>query len=137
MSDINEKVRRLIAKAKETGDADLLDLAMDLLDQVPVETPEPTPVKTVQKVDDQFAEFSMNKVNDKLPKPVEVKSRTNTFVDDGSEHSDVITPEIARAERRRPAFKKTEQTCSRCSKIVEVHPQHAREFFVCDRCLRR
>ncbi len=32
MSDIKEKIRRLIDKAKESGDVDLLDLAMDLLD---------------------------------------------------------------------------------------------------------
>ena len=94
------------------------------------------PVQPVQKVDEQFSEFSMNKVNDKLPRPVERKQRVNQFVDDGSEHNDITTPKVSRTERRRPAFKKTEQTCSRCGKIVEVHPQHAREFFVCDRCLR-
>ena len=36
MSELKDKVRRLIDKAKESGDVDLLDLAMDLLDQIPV-----------------------------------------------------------------------------------------------------
>lgn len=98
---------------------------------------EPEEKQPVQKVDEQFSEFSMNKINNKQPRPVERKQRVNQFVDDGSEHNDIATPEVSRTERRRPTFKKAEQTCSRCSKVVEVHPQHAREFFVCDRCLRR
>ena len=47
------------------------------------------------------------------------------------------TPEAPLTERRRPKFKKVSQFCERCKTTFEVHPQFARDFFVCDKCLRR
>lgn len=128
MSSIQEKVKRLIAKAKETGDADLLDLAMELLDQP---TPQPPPPSLENAAEQQ--EFSMKKVSSRSVQG----GQANKFVDDGSEHKDVETPSVQLTERRRNPFKKVEQTCSTCGKKVEVHPQFAREFFKCDRCMRR
>jgi len=116
---------------------------MELLDEIPV--PEPSfPsanqefVEAKSKVNtSDFEEFSMNKVNDKISRPVEVKTRKNEFVDNGSEHKDVETPVVQLTERRRQPFKKVEQTCTSCNRTVEVHPQFARDFFKCDRCMRR
>ena len=135
MSDLKQKIRKLIDKSKESGDPDLLDLAMDLLDQIPADPPELQMQKAAVK---QGEDFAMNSAT-KISKPVSVEQRQNKFVDDGTEHKDEAnkTPEIKATERRRPTFKKVDQTCTRCSKSVEVHPQHAREFYVCDRCLRR
>lgn len=133
MSDIKEKIRKLITKAKESGDTDLLDLAMDLMDQIPANE---EPVEVKSRHPNGYEEFAMNQVNSKQPKPVQVKKRENKFKDTG-EHKDIETPTVQLTERRRPAFKKVDQTCSRCSRSVEVHPQHVREFYVCDRCLRR
>jgi hypothetical protein len=142
MSDLNDKVKRLIAKAKETGDMDLLELATDLLDAETGNNGQ-DPIKKARnsvnaRINKEFPEFAMN-ADDKMPRPVEVKPRENQFVDNGEEFKDGdnATPQVQLTERRRPAFKKVEQTCSRCSKTVEVHPQHAREFYVCDKCLRR
>jgi hypothetical protein len=125
----------LVSKLLDVLSPEQKQLLLDSLERD--ETKNEPEQKPVQKVDDQFAEFSMNKVNDKQPRPVEVKKRLNEFVDDGTEHSDVVTPKTSVSERRRPAFKKVDQTCTRCSKVKQVHPQHAREFYVCDRCLRR
>jgi hypothetical protein len=141
MSDIKEKVRRLIDKAKESGDVDLLDLAMDLLDQVPVTVAETNQVsnreKEVPRDPVSGGEFRMN-AETKNPKPLEVRQRENLYQDTG-EHKDKNnkTPEIELTERRRPSFKKVEQTCQRCTKSVLVNPSFARDFFTCDSCLRR
>lgn len=71
--------------------------------------------------------------------PVTEGKRFNKFQDSGTDHKDEAntTPNVELTERRRPGFKRVEQTCNRCSKSVEVHPQHVRDFFVCDSCLRR
>ena len=70
--------------------------------------------------------------------PVNKMPRENKFVDTG-EHKDDnnITPFIEATERKRPAFKKITQTCTRCSSVCETHPQFKRDFYICDRCLKR
>jgi hypothetical protein len=145
MSELKDKVRRLIAKAKESGDVDLLDLAMDLLDQVPVEQdlekyvefPSNETQTEVPRDPVSGGEFRMN-ADTKTRKPLEVKKRPNLYEDNG-EHRDQanVTPEVELTERRRPAFQKVEQTCQRCNKVVKVNPSFARDFFTCDSCLRR
>lgn len=71
--------------------------------------------------------------------PVNKASRENKFVDHRVEHKDEqnVTPKVELTERRRPAFKKISQTCTRCGTGVETHPQFKRDFFVCDKCLKR
>lgn len=83
--------------------------------------------------------FVMKQETNKVRKtPVTEGKRFNKFVDSG-EHRDEVnqTPVVKPTERRRPSFQLVEQTCMRCSKKVQVHPQHSREFYVCDSCLRR
>lgn len=94
------------------------------------------PPKQTQNHDDIFV---MKEKPKTTRRPVTDGKRYNQFTDAGTEHKDEAnsTPSIELTERRRPSFKKVAQTCSRCSKSVEVHPQHARDFFVCDSCLRR
>lgn len=76
------------------------------------------------------------------PKPsstqVEVKQRVNLFSDDGTEHKDEQnkTPDVTPTERKRKPAKMVSQFCAACNSSVEVHPQHARDFFTCDKCLR-
>lgn len=83
--------------------------------------------------------FVMKQETSKVRKsPVTEGKRFNKFTDSG-EHRDEAnkTPPVKLTERRRPSFQLVEQTCTRCSKKVQVHPQHARDFYVCDSCLRR
>tara|TARA_Y100000385_G_scaffold264323_1_gene297595 strand:+ start:774 stop:1196 length:423 start_codon:yes stop_codon:yes gene_type:complete len=140
MSELKDKVRRLIDKAKESGDVDLLDLAMDLLDQIPVpevEFPSNETQAEVPRDPVSGGEFRMN-AEAKGRRPLEVKKRENLYQDTG-EHKDKNnqTPQVELTERRRPVFKKVDQTCQRCNKVVKVNPSFARDFFTCDSCLRR
>jgi hypothetical protein len=83
--------------------------------------------------------FVMNNKPKVAKTPVNQNQRFNSFTDDGSEHKDQYnqTPRTPLTERRRPSFKPVEQTCNRCNKTVQVHPQYVRDFFVCDSCLRK
>tara|TARA_R100000008_G_C3587289_1_gene173520 strand:- start:6891 stop:7304 length:414 start_codon:yes stop_codon:yes gene_type:complete len=71
--------------------------------------------------------------------PVNEMPRFNKFVDDGTEHKDKQneTPSLSLTERKRPPFKKVSQLCSRCNQTFDVHPQFARDFYICDKCLKR
>ena len=99
----------------------------------------PEEAKPPENVNRDVDDFTMTR--DK-PKPsstqVEVKQRVNLFTDDGTEHKDELnkTPEIAPTERKRKPVKMVSQFCAACNSSVEVHPQHARDFFTCDKCLR-
>ncbi len=134
MSELTEKVKRLIQRAKDTGDMELLELATDMLD-----TEQEKLTETSTKTDGKFEEFAMSQNNDKFPKPVDTKKPRPNLYQDKGEHKDSIhkTPSVELTERRRPSFKKVNQTCQRCSKVVKVSPSFARDFFTCDSCLRR
>jgi len=71
--------------------------------------------------------------------PVNEMPRFNKFTDDGAEHKDDqnTTPNVELTERSRKPFKTIKQTCTRCDKTLETHPQFHREFYICDRCLKR
>ena len=99
----------------------------------------PKEAKPPESVNRDVDDFTMTR--DK-PKPsstqVEVKQRVNLFTDDGTEHRDEQnkTPDITPTERKRKPVKMVSQFCAACNSSVEVHPQHARDFFTCDKCLR-
>ena len=68
--------------------------------------------------------------------PVTQGERKNTFVDDLTEHKDVITPTTSSpTERKRVPAQNVEQTCESCKKTFTVSPAHARDFYTCDGCL--
>lgn len=136
-----DKIKKLLKKAKEEGDIDMIELAMELLDEIPVAeaTTVAAPEVDRSKLPSKFSEFSMNKINNVSQPVVTPPGRVNKFVDNGTEHKDPMneTPEITRTERSRPKFSKVVQVCTRCNKEVEIHPSFKRDFFVCDKCLRR
>ncbi len=141
MAELKEKIKKLITKAKESGDGDLLELAIELLDEIPA--PEDTTTVATEadksRLPSKFSEFSMNKTPNTEQSVVTPPGRVNKFVDDGREHKDKMntTPDVAITERSRPKFQKVIQLCTRCDKKFEVHPSFVRDFFVCDKCLRR
>lgn len=84
--------------------------------------------------------FAMNGSSKMKQIKKEISVSTNKFADDGSMHKDEVnqTPEIKLTDKgSRKKFQKVEQNCSRCSKSFLVHPQHARDNFACDNCLKR
>jgi hypothetical protein len=105
--------------------------------------PEPEP-KTKPTPKTQDGSFTTSIKKDKqegeiFGVPVTEMPRFNKFEDDGSDHKDKqnATPDVELTERRRPPFKKITQTCTRCDNTVETHPQFYREFYICDRCLKK
>ena len=160
-----ENAKKLLRKAIELEDEELIDMASQALsavygqrDSEDIKSTEPEPVKNdpldkhvmpnitkdifnENKADtDGDCIFKIRDENDKSSNrggiPVnEVKNRFNSFTDDGTEGKDIKTPAVEMTERRRPAFKTIEQVCKKCSSIVKVHPSHKRDFFVCDKCV--
>ncbi len=141
--ELNEKLKQLLRRAKETGDVELIEIASHLLNAETGNNGQDPPKKTKRLANEEFDNFFMhNKVendDNRSGQPLEIKNRTNEFVDDGLEHKDEenVTPSIKPVTRRRPAFKMVDQVCSKCNNSYKIHPQHAREFYVCDKCIRK
>ena len=118
------------------------ELELALKESVTITKDEKTAPKLVPKTQDGSFTTSIQKERaegETFGVPVTELPRFNTFEDNGSEHQDKnnITPDVELTERRRPAFKKVTQVCTRCGKTVETHPQHSRDFYICDRCLKK
>lgn len=137
-----EEAKKLLKTAIETDDAELVSLANKILQQADKKTESEPPDQAVGRnvsTEDFLAPITKP---DKMPthkgSPVnDVSNRVNQFVDDGSEAKDVLTPDFQPVERRRPSVKKVDQVCGRCNKQYSVHPTHVREFFTCDKCLKK
>ena len=134
---------RLMKIALESGDEKLINMAKELVDSLREEEKipavEPVAKKEPTDSNNDFI-FQMKNQSDKEQRnaiPVNsVKNRVNQFVDDG-EDRDITTPDIKLAERKRKPFQKIQQICTKCGTKVDVHPSHKREFYVCDRCIKR
>jgi len=143
----DDLVAQLLATLTAEQKQDLLDKIMNKMSEDPqsptVKEDAPKPAYKRNPPSEEAKDPNLFVMKGEPPKtkrqPVTDGKRFNTFQDNGKEHKDNAntTPTVELTERRRPSFKKVEQTCSRCSKSVEVHPQHVRDFFVCDSCLRR
>ena len=67
-----------------------------------------------------------------------VKAKENTWLDDGSEFSDVTTPIADLTPRARPKPKKVEKECHVCGKKFKIHASLVSgEFLRCNRCTGR
>tara|TARA_R100000008_G_scaffold85895_1_gene77050 strand:+ start:489 stop:914 length:426 start_codon:yes stop_codon:yes gene_type:complete len=135
-----DEAKKLLKNAIATNDAELISLANNLLEQESSRDKEV--VKKPPTSDKRESEFlspiiDPNSIeNRKGGIPVnEVRERSNSFVDDGTDAKDVATPEFTPTERRRPPVSYKEQSCQRCNKSFSVHPTHVREFYTCDKCL--
>jgi len=67
----------------------------------------------------------------------EVKKRVNLFQDDGTIAKDITTPDFTPTQRNRKQYKPVDQTCQKCNTTVQVHPSHVRDFYVCEKCLKK
>jgi hypothetical protein len=123
--DLVEKMLELLTPEQKQ------ELAASLLKEDKPKEVKPTKNATV--ADD----FTMSQDKPSRLYSLEVKQRVNLFSDDGTEHKDTLneTPEVTPTERKRQPVKKIPQTCSGCSSVVQVHPTHKRENFICDKCL--
>lgn len=149
-----EQAKKILKKAIALDDAELMAIANEMLgldddtSWEPLATPAPVeekpappsaPERKIEVREADFDSFKMNNSEDLRSKngvAVNKIQREIQFVDDGSDR-DIVTPETTRAERKRKVFKMIEQKCEKCGRTVETHPQHKREFFVCDGCIRK
>jgi hypothetical protein len=137
-----ESAKKLLKKAIDLNDPELISMANTLLDSLNVNS-NTSPEPATKDVEKNSADYIFTMSNDNVSKkgggtPVnDVKKRVNQYVDDGVEAKDLVTPSIQPTQRKRPAFKMIDQTCEKCHKTVATHPTHKRDFFVCDKCLGR
>ena len=154
-----ETAKDLLRKGIQLNDPEIIEMANELLGQAtpkasievrpsvqavePQPSPTPSPEPEVVAADRPIREIVSEedfstKTNAALPAgnaPVVGGGFHNTFVDDGSEFSDVETPEVSRSQRRKP-IEYVSQVCDACGKTFDVHPTFARETYICDRCIR-
>ena len=139
MSD--EIVKSLLESLSDEQKADLIQQILNSNVKSDPPAPEETEAKAPTRVSDLesgMTQIKKTKTEGQVTGvPVTEMPRFNKFTDDGTEHADDVTPEVQLTERKRKPFKKIKQNCTRCSETFETHPQHQREFYVCDRCLRR
>lgn len=140
------KAKKLLRLGIDMGDDDLIMMAHEILgitEESPTakEEVKQEPAKSEKQIRDNidFNSFTMNSEEDNTKKSgiaVNKIKREIEFIDDGSDKH-VETPKVALAERKRQPFKMVEQTCQKCGKTVTTHPSHKREWFVCDRCIKK
>jgi hypothetical protein len=103
------------------------------------EEPKPVVKAAQEPTRDVNLDFTVSKEasREKTKVPVTETKRFNSFTDDGTEAqgSEFKTPDIQPTQRRRPPVNKVSQKCTKCDKTVKVHPTHARDWFICDRCI--
>jgi hypothetical protein len=140
---------KLMRMALDSGDPELIMMAKDMVDSLESSTPKretDTKPKAPEPVVERPRAVSPRNVNDDFTMvrdeakgssavPVNQVKREIQFVDDGSDR-DIATPSVSPSERKRKPFKKVSQVCGKCSQSYEVHPAHARDNYICDRCIR-
>ena len=135
-----EEAKRLLKNAIATNDPDLILLANQLLegDKDKKNESKTTPQPTVEDNSDFLAPIITNESPEVRHGGIpvnETRERSNSFHDDGSIADDIKTPDFKPTERQRAPYKTIQQTCQRCSRVVQVNPIHKRDYFVCDKCL--
>ena len=135
MSKIDE-AKKLLKKAIEINDAELISIANKLLEEEPSSPDVAT--RLVNRNDDSFLSPIMNedKPNTKTVPVNEVGKRVNQFHDDGSDAKDINTPDFEPTARQREPFQQVELKCQQCGQMTSINPTHRREYYVCDKCIR-
>ena len=138
---ILDTAKKLLEKGIRLDDEELISMANALLEQHKDEVQEASePEYTEPPVSDTRVDTSQFEIK---PSPYKKNSQAvnqiargeNLFVDDGTEHTDITTPDFVPTQRRNAA-RISKQMCKECGKSFDVSEVHRREFFVCDDCLR-
>ena len=93
---------------------------------------------TIEKPDDFLFTIKQKTDEPTSGSPVtETKNRVNLFQDDGTIAKDITTPDFTPTQRNRKQYEPVDQTCQKCNASVQVHPSHVRDFYVCEKCLKK
>tara|TARA_R100000008_G_C3585401_1_gene171857 strand:- start:605 stop:1027 length:423 start_codon:yes stop_codon:yes gene_type:complete len=104
-------------------------------DGVP-EVSKPAPVQMQKSGEMDFSTKPAKRDNKRLASKSPVQADGNTFVDDGADHKDVVTPEYTPSPRKREGSTTVKVQCHVCGKESEVNPILAQgQFFRCDSCV--
>tara|TARA_Y100001973_G_C5191504_1_gene331293 strand:- start:289 stop:684 length:396 start_codon:yes stop_codon:yes gene_type:complete len=109
-----------------------------LMDDTPEESSDDSEVSSdppentvVARVNDDFTVSRKEQQNGRQA----VRARKNRWVDDGTEHMDIETPEFKRTARNRSKPKKTRVECHVCGKTFSINPALAfGEYHRCNKC---
>jgi len=72
----------------------------------------------------------------KFTKSQKIDVGSNTFVDDGEEHKDDVTPDVSLSPRNRSAYKEVEVTCHVCGSKHNINPMlKSGQFHRCSKCV--
>ena len=94
-------------------------------------SPDPPENTVVARVNDDFTVSRKEQQNGRQA----VRARKNRWVDDGTEHMDIETPEFKRTARNRSKPKKKRVECHVCGKTFSVNPALAfGEYHRCNKC---
>ena len=117
----------------------LMQSLSDSIEPEVKQEPEPADPTLQDASRDVDLDFTVSKDKDQVRTkiPVTENKRFNQFTDDGTEAkgAEFATPDVKPTERRRQPTKMVDQVCTKCQKTFKVHPTHARDWFVCDRCI--
>jgi len=137
-----DEAKKLLKKAIEINDAELISIANKLLEEESSSPDERVEsflaTRLVNGNDDSFLSPIMNedKPNNKTVPVNEVGKRVNQFHDDGSDAKDINTPDFEPTARQREPFQQVELKCQQCGQMTSINPTHRREYYVCDKCIR-
>ena len=149
MSDLKEQAKKIIAKGRTLGDADLIKMGLEMLEAYEdqpalVEEKKSNLIvleNTKQNTRFDINQFTMQKnsnSNTKVNKkqPISLQPRVNKFIDDGLEAKDIKTPSITPTERNRksPMVDAVCTVCGKKEKVNEIFTT-GREFYKCESCL--
>ena len=74
----------------------------------------------------------------RIARTEKIQAGQNMFLDDGSESTDVPTPDITPTKRERTPAKMVEIECHLCGKMEEISSKLVQgEFYRCEKCSRR
>jgi|TARA_R110002051_G_scaffold241364_1_gene301676 hypothetical protein len=140
---IIETAKSLLRKGIALNDHELIEMANSLLgEQEDSEAPvQPEQIEVADRdlspergSADEFVVDRVQNSNQRRMPVNQIQSRKNEFADDGTEHTEIVTPSFTPTERRKPS-RKVKQTCTSCKEVQEVSEVHSRDFYVCDECL--
>ena len=135
-----EHAKKLLKKAIDMNDLELIEMANEILDTIKASSVTQETIKPEKDNNDFIFKITPDDSTAKKGRGIpvnDIKKRVNQYTDDGVEAKDLTTPSIKPTERKRPPFQMIEQTCEKCHKTIKTHPTHKRDFFICDKCIRK
>ena len=133
-----------LEKMREGIRTDSMDLVKEGFEEFTgekfLDEPEPEKITEPSKESENFIVSSKDRPAKKsrIAKTEKVQAGNNTFLDDGSEASEVSTPDINLTKRTRTPAKTVGVECHLCGKTQEISAKLIQgEFYRCEKCSRR